>query len=73
MVITYPRITRAHLPRTITMGRDRLVEPSRWALSARGNHVKAMLPPPLQSMNNVGIRGICTRFGDLCKTLCRKN
>ena len=37
-----------------------------------GNHVKDMLLPSLQNMENVGIRGICTASGITAKTLAGK-
>lgn len=72
MVITYPSDHARTLPRTITMGKGQAGRAVTMGIIGAGNHVKAMLLPPLQSMNNVGIRGICTASGISAKTLAGK-
>ncbi len=72
MVITYPS-DRAHpLPRTIVVGTARTARPVTLGIIGAGNHVRDMLLPPLQTMQNVGIRGICTASGLTAKTLAAK-
>ncbi|MGC3973875.1 MAG: bi-domain-containing oxidoreductase [Nitrospira sp.] len=72
MVITYSSDRARPLPRIITTGTGKAARPVALGIIGAGNHVKDMLLPPLQSMNNVGIRGICTASGISAKTLAGK-
>jgi hypothetical protein len=72
MVITYPSDRARPLPRTIAVGTAQAARPVTLGIIGAGNHVRDMLLPPLQNMNNVGIRGICTASGITAKTLAGK-
>ena len=72
MVITYPSNRAQPLPRIISVGTAHPARPVTLGIIGAGNHVKDMLLPPLQAMNNVGIRGICTASGVTAKTLAAK-
>lgn len=72
MVITYPSDRATPLPRTIPV----TSQPSGQAVSlgiiGAGNHVKDMLLPPLQTLQNMTIRGICSATGMTAKALADK-
>ena len=72
MVITYPSDRARPLPRTIAVGTAPAARPVMLGIIGAGNHVKDMLLPPLQNMEHVGIRGICTASGITAKTLAGK-
>lgn len=72
MVITYPSDRARSLPRTITMGNGQAGRAVTMGIIGAGNHVKDMLLPPLQTLNRVAIRGICTASGISAKTLAGK-
>ncbi|MBA5875062.1 MAG: zinc-binding dehydrogenase, partial [Nitrospira sp. CR1.2] len=72
MVITYPSDRTRSLPRTITMGKGQASLAVTMGIIGAGNHVKDMLLPPLQTLNRVAIRGICTASGISAKTLAGK-
>jgi len=72
MVITYPSDRARSLPRAITLGTGQPGRAVSLGIIGAGNHVKGMLLPPLQSMSQVAIRGICTATGLSAKTLAGK-
>ncbi|MCS6287496.1 MAG: bi-domain-containing oxidoreductase [Nitrospira sp.] len=72
MVITYPSDHARLIPRTIAVGATHKARPVTLGIIGAGNHVKDMLLPPLQNMENVDIRGICTASGITAKTLAGK-
>lgn len=72
MVITYPSDRVRPLPRTIAVGTAQATRPLMLGIIGAGNHVKDMLLPPLQSMENVRFCGICTASGLTAKTLAAK-
>ena len=69
MVITYPSDRARTLPRTIPIGAAQPARAVTLGIIGAGNHVKAMLLPPLQTMKSVAIQGICTASGITAKTL----
>ncbi|HNK16707.1 MAG TPA: Gfo/Idh/MocA family oxidoreductase, partial [Nitrospira sp.] len=72
MVITYPSDRARSLPRTIAVGKGQAGRAVTMGIIGAGNHVKDMLLPPLQTLNRVAIRGICTASGISAKTLAGK-
>lgn len=72
MVITYPSDRTRNLPRRVEVGAGQAAKAVTVGIIGAGNHVKDMLLPPLQSMGNVAIRGICTASGITAKTLAGK-
>lgn len=72
MVITYPSDRARSLPRIIPVGKGQAGRPVTMGIIGAGNHVKDMLLPPLQALNRVAIRGICTASGISAKTLAGK-
>ena len=72
MVITYPSDRARTLPRTIPIGAAQPARAVTLGIIGAGNHVKAMLLPPLQTMKSVAIQGICTASGITAKTLAGK-
>jgi predicted dehydrogenase len=72
MVITYPADPARTLPRTIPVGHVVSGRAVTLGIIGAGNHVKDMLLPPLQAMNNVSIRAVCTASGMTTKTLAER-
>jgi predicted dehydrogenase len=72
MVISYPSDHARPLPRTISMSPRTSHRAVTMGIIGAGNHVRAMLLPPLQTMNNVTLRAICTASGMTSKALAGK-
>jgi predicted dehydrogenase len=72
IVITYPSEPARILPSTIPVGSAATGRPVRLGIIGAGNHVKDMLLPPLQTMDNVSIRAVCTASGMTAKTLAER-
>ncbi len=72
MVITYPADRTRPMPRTISVGPGKSGIPVSLGIIGAGNHVKAMLLPPLQTMKTVTIRGLCSATGLTAKSLAEK-
>ena len=72
MVITYPSDRTRPMPRTISVGPGKSGIPVSLGIIGAGNHVKAMLLPPLQAMKTVTIRGLCSATGMTAKSLAEK-
>jgi predicted dehydrogenase len=72
MVITYPSDRTRPMPRTVSVGPGKSGIPVSLGIIGAGNHVKAMLLPPLQSMKTVTIRGLCSATGMTAKSLAEK-
>jgi hypothetical protein len=72
MVITYPSDRTRPMPRTISAGPGKSGLPLSLGIIGAGNHVKDMLLPPLQAMDSVSIRVICTASGLTAKTVVDK-
>ena len=72
MVITYPSDRTRPMPRTISVGPGKSGIPVSLGIIGAGNHVKAMLLPPLQTMKTVTIRGLCSATGMTAKSLAEK-
>lgn len=72
MVITYPSDRARPLPRTISVTPQQSTRAVTMGIIGAGNHVRAMLLPPLQTMNSVTIRALCTASGITSKSLAGK-
>ncbi|ULA68964.1 MAG: Oxidoreductase [Nitrospira sp.] len=72
MVITYPSDRTRLMPRTISVGPGKSGIPVSLGIIGAGNHVRAMLLPPLQTMKTVTIRGLCSATGMTAKSLAEK-
>ncbi len=72
MVITYPPDRTRSMPRTIPVASNKTGRPVMLGIIGAGNHVKDMLLPPLQTMDTVSIRTICTASGLTAKALADK-
>lgn len=72
LVITYPSDHARPLPRTIAVTPQQSSRAVTLGIIGAGNHVKTMLLPPLQAMNTVTIRGLCTVTGMTAKSLAEK-
>lgn len=72
MVITYSSDRTRPMPRTIAVGPGKSGIPVSLGIIGAGNHVKAMLLPPLQTMKTVTIRGLCSATGMTAKSLAEK-
>jgi predicted dehydrogenase len=60
------------MPQTISAGPGKSGLPLSLGIIGAGNHVKDMLLPPLQAMDSVSIRVICTASGLTAKTVADK-
>ena len=72
MVITYPSDHARPLPRTIPMAPQPSNRAVTMGIIGAGNHVRAMLLPPLQTMSSVTLRALCTASGMTAKSLAGK-